>query len=80
MLLTEQISPRYIVETIARERLSAVFLLVPWAVDLLNALDRKEVRIEEYDLELLASDLHGCSTDTAGCGPPDQGVLSSHGI
>ena len=50
VLLTEQISPRYIVETIARERLTAVFLLVPWAVDLLNALDKKEIRIEEYDL------------------------------
>jgi long-chain acyl-CoA synthetase len=50
VLLTEQISPRTIVETIARERLSAVFLLVPWAVDLLNALDRRDVRIEEYDL------------------------------
>jgi len=50
VLLTEQISPRHIIETIARERLSAVFLLVPWAVDLLNALDRREIRIEEYDL------------------------------
>jgi long-chain acyl-CoA synthetase len=50
VLLTEQISPRTIVETIARERLSVVFLLVPWAVDLLNALDRKEVRVEDYDL------------------------------
>jgi long-chain acyl-CoA synthetase len=50
VLLTEQISPRHIVETIAKERIAAVFLLVPWAVDLLNALDRKEVRIEEYDL------------------------------
>jgi long-chain acyl-CoA synthetase len=50
VLLTEEISPRHIVETIARERLSVVFLLVPWAVDLLNALDRREVRIEEYDL------------------------------
>jgi long-chain acyl-CoA synthetase len=50
VLLTEQISPRHIVETIARERLSVVFLLVPWAVDLLNALDRRELRIEDYDL------------------------------
>jgi long-chain acyl-CoA synthetase len=50
VLLTEQISPRFIVETVARERLSAVFLLVPWAVDFLNALDRRELRIEEYDL------------------------------
>jgi long-chain acyl-CoA synthetase len=50
VLLTEQISPRYILETIAKERVTTVFLLVPWAVDLLNALDRREVRIEEYDL------------------------------
>jgi acyl-CoA synthetase (AMP-forming)/AMP-acid ligase II len=50
VLLTEQISPRHIVETIARERLTAVFLLVPWAVDLLNGLDRREIKIEEYDL------------------------------
>jgi long-chain acyl-CoA synthetase len=50
VLLTEQISPRHIIETIAKERLSAVFLLVPWAVDLLNALDRREIRIEEHDL------------------------------
>ncbi|MGE5839063.1 MAG: class I adenylate-forming enzyme family protein, partial [Deltaproteobacteria bacterium] len=50
VLLTEQISPRFIVETVTKERVTVVFLLVPWAVDLLNALDRKEVRIEEYDL------------------------------
>ncbi|MBN2033934.1 MAG: acyl--CoA ligase [Deltaproteobacteria bacterium] len=50
VLLTEQISPRHIIETVAKERLTAVFLLVPWAVDLLNALDRREIRIEEYDL------------------------------
>ena len=50
VLLTEQISPRFIVETVARERLSAVFLLVPWAVDLLNALDKRELRIEDHDL------------------------------
>jgi acyl-CoA synthetase (AMP-forming)/AMP-acid ligase II len=51
VLLTEQISPRYIVETIARERVSAVFLLVPWAADLLDALDRKQIRLEEHDLD-----------------------------
>jgi len=50
VLLTEQISPRYILETIAKERVTVVFLLVPWAVDLLSALDRREVKSEEYDL------------------------------
>jgi long-chain acyl-CoA synthetase len=50
VLLTEKISPRHILETVARERLTVVFLLVPWAVDLLNALDRGDVKIEDYDL------------------------------
>jgi long-chain acyl-CoA synthetase len=50
VLLTEKISPQHIIETTAVERLTAVFLLVPWAVDLLNALDRGEVRVKDYDL------------------------------
>ena len=50
VLLTEQINPQYIVETIARERVSSVFLLVPWTADLLDALDRKLIKKEEYDL------------------------------
>lgn len=50
VLLSEQISPRFIIETVARERVSVVFLLVPWAADLLDALDRNEIRIEDYDL------------------------------
>lgn len=50
VLLTEQITPRFIFETIARERVSVVFLVVPWAADLLEALDRNEIRIEDYNL------------------------------
>ena len=50
VLLTEQISPQYIIETISRERVSSVFLLVPWTADLLDALDRRQIRTEEYDL------------------------------
>ncbi len=50
VLLTEQITPHYIVETIAQERISSVFLLVPWTADLLDALDKRQIRTEEYDL------------------------------
>lgn len=53
VLLTEQIGPRFIIEAIAQERLSVVFLLVPWAGDLLQALDRKEIDIKDYDLGAL---------------------------
>jgi len=50
VLLTEQVSPQFIVETVAKERLTVAFLLVPWAMDLLEAFDKKALRIEDYDL------------------------------
>lgn len=50
VLLTERITPRYILEAIERERISYLFLLVPWALDLLDALDKKELLKEDYDL------------------------------
>jgi len=53
ILLTEQITPQFIVETMAKERVSVIFLLVPWAGDLLQALDKNEMSIADYDLECL---------------------------
>jgi len=50
ILLTEKVTPAYIFENIANERISMVFLLVPWALDILQALDRGELKKEEYDL------------------------------
>ena len=50
VLLTEQVSPKFIVEAIAGDRISVVFLLVPWAGDLLQALDKKEIATADYDL------------------------------
>jgi acyl-CoA synthetase (AMP-forming)/AMP-acid ligase II len=50
VLLTEQITAKAMVETIAKERISVVFLLVPWAMDLLEAFDNHRIKIEEYDL------------------------------
>ncbi len=48
-LLTE-ISPQYIFEAIHNERGTIVWLLVPWAQDILDALDRGELKKEDYDL------------------------------
>jgi acyl-CoA synthetase (AMP-forming)/AMP-acid ligase II len=48
-LLTE-ISPRYIFEAIHKEKGTVIFLLVPWAQDILMALDSGELKKEEYDL------------------------------
>ena len=48
-IMTE-VSPKYIFEAIHKERGTIVFLLVPWAQDILWALDKGELRKEDYDL------------------------------
>ena len=50
ILLTEKITPSYILESIDSEGISVLFLLVPWALDLLNALDKNETSKGNYDL------------------------------
>ena len=39
-----------ILEAASSEKCSIVWLLVPWAQDILDALDRGEIRLEDYDL------------------------------
>jgi len=50
VLLTEAISPHYIFEAMSKEELSVIFLLVPWVLDILGALDRQELRLHDYNL------------------------------
>ncbi len=50
ILLIEKVTPQFIFESISEERISIVFLLVPWAMDILEALDKGELRKEDYDL------------------------------
>jgi acyl-CoA synthetase (AMP-forming)/AMP-acid ligase II len=50
VLLTEKITPTYILESIDQEKVSFLFLLVPWALDLLESLDKGENLIDTYEL------------------------------
>jgi long-chain acyl-CoA synthetase len=50
VLLTEAITPKAIFEAMSAEKLRVAFFLVPWTLDILQALDRGELRIEDYDL------------------------------
>lgn len=50
VLLTERISPEFILDAVSKERVSVVFLLVPWIIDILEALDACRIRIEDYNL------------------------------
>ena len=42
--------PATILNTMSREKCTVCFLLVPWAQDILDAIDRKEVDLQELDL------------------------------
>ena len=50
-VLLKGIEPKQILEAVSSEKCTIVWLLVPWAQDILNALDSGEEKIEDYDLE-----------------------------
>ncbi|MCI7813369.1 MAG: AMP-binding protein [Robinsoniella sp.] len=49
-VLLKGTSPEIILDAISREKCTIVWLLVPWAQDILNALDRGDLKLEDYDL------------------------------
>ena len=50
VLLVDKVSPEFILNAVSKERITTVFLLVPWAQDILAAFDKGELKKEEYDL------------------------------
>ncbi len=49
-VLLRGISPEAIMETISNERCTIVWLLVPWAQDILEKLDRGELKLNNYNI------------------------------
>lgn len=49
-VLLRGIKPEWILRTVSEERITNVWLLVPWAQDILDAIDRGDVRLEDYEL------------------------------
>jgi acyl-CoA synthetase (AMP-forming)/AMP-acid ligase II len=47
---SERITPKLILETIQNEKITNMMLLVPWIQDMVTALDRGEIKLEDYDL------------------------------
>ena len=44
-------TPEIILEAVSNEKATLMFLLVPWAQAILDALDRGEMKIEDYELD-----------------------------
>ncbi len=51
MVLLKGVSPETIFDTVSREKCTIVWLLVPWALDILEALDNGKLNISDYDLK-----------------------------
>jgi len=49
-VLLKGVKPEMIVETASEEKCSIVWLLVPWAQDILDAIDRGDIDLSKYDL------------------------------
>ncbi len=49
-VLLKGVKPEWILRTISEEKCTIVWLLVPWAQDILDAIERGDVKLEDYDL------------------------------
>jgi long-chain acyl-CoA synthetase len=49
-VLLRGIKPEWILKTISEEKITIVWLLVPWAQDILDAIESGAVRLEDYQL------------------------------
>lgn len=49
-VLLRGIKPEWILKTVSEESITIVWLLVPWAQDILDAIESGEVKLEDYNL------------------------------
>ena len=49
-VLLKGVRPQTIIRTVSEEKCTIVWLLVPWAQDILDAIDRGEIDLKQYDL------------------------------
>ena len=49
-VLLKGTKPEFIMDAVSREKCTIVWLLVPWAQDILDALDRGDIKREDYEL------------------------------
>jgi len=50
-VILKGMKPQWILEAVSEEKATIVWLLVPWAQDILVALERGEVKLEDYHLD-----------------------------
>ncbi len=49
-VILKGVEPKWIIEAISEEKVTIVWLLVPWAIDLLFAIENRDIRLNDYEL------------------------------
>lgn len=49
-VLLRSAKPKFILQAVSEEKCSIVFLLVPWVQDILESLDKGDLKLEDYEL------------------------------
>ena len=50
-VLLKGTKPEFILDAVSKEKCTIVWLLVPWAQDILDAIERGDIRLEDYELD-----------------------------
>jgi long-chain acyl-CoA synthetase len=50
-VLLRGVKPEWIIKAVSEEQITIVWLLVPWAQDILDAIERGDIRLEDYKLD-----------------------------
>lgn len=50
-VLLKGVDPRWILDAVSEEKVSIVWLLVPWAQDILDAIESGEIKLKDYQIE-----------------------------
>ncbi len=50
-VLLKGIKPEWILKAVSEEKCTIVWLLVPWAQDILDSIDRGDIKLEDYELD-----------------------------
>jgi acyl-CoA synthetase (AMP-forming)/AMP-acid ligase II len=49
-VLLRGVRPEWIIRTVSEEKITIVWLLVPWAQDILDAIERGDIKLEDFEL------------------------------
>ena len=50
-VILKGIEPKWIIQAVSEEKVTVVWLLVPWALDILFAIESGEIKLKDYDLD-----------------------------